>query len=69
MFADCETKLHGKRIALFGSYGWGDGEWMRNWENTCREDGAILACDSVICQEAPDDDAVNACQELGAALV
>ena len=45
-----------------------DGEWMRSWENTCREDGAILAYDSVICQEAPDDDAVNACQELGAAL-
>ena len=41
---------------------------MRSWENTCREDGAILAYDSVICQEAPDDDAVNACQELGAAL-
>ena len=69
MFTGCETKLRGKRIALFGSYGWGDGEWMRNWENTCREDGAILACDSVICQEAPDDDAVNACQALGAALV
>ena len=69
MFTGCETKLRGKRIALFGSYGWGDGEWMRNWENTCRVDGAILACDSVICQEAPDDDAVNACQELGAALV
>lgn len=69
MFDACKGKLSGKRIALFGSYGWGDGEWMRNWENTCREDGAILACDSVICQEAPDDDAVNACQELGAALV
>ena len=69
MFTSCEGALQGKTIALFGSYGWGDGEWMRNWENTCREDGAILACDSVICQEAPDDDAVNACQELGAALV
>ena len=69
MFTGCESKLHGKRIALFGSYGWGDGEWMRNWENTCRADGAILIHDSVICQEAPDDDAVNACQELGASLV
>ena len=69
MFTDCETKLRGKRIALFGSYGWGDGEWMRNWENTCREDGAILTHDSVICQEAPDDDTLNACEELGAALV
>ena len=36
MFTDCESKLSGKRIALFGSYGWGDGEWMRSWEETCR---------------------------------
>ena len=32
LFDACETKLSGKKIALFGSYGWGDGEWMRNWE-------------------------------------
>ena len=57
MFTECESKLRGKKIALFGSYGWGDGEWMRSWEDTCRADGAVLACDSVICMEAPDDDA------------
>ena len=68
MFAACESKLSGKRIALFGSYGWGDGEWMRNWEQTCKEDGALLVCDFVICNEAPDDDAVAACKALGAAL-
>ncbi len=32
MFETCESKLSGKKIALFGSYGWGDGEWMRTWE-------------------------------------
>ena len=69
MFQSCKPYLSGKKLALFGSYGWGDGEWMRNWENTCREDGAILTHDSVICQEAPDDDTLNACEELGAALV
>ena len=69
MFHSCESKLSGKKIALFGSYGWGDGEWMRNWEDTCKEDGAVFACDSVICNDAPDDDAVAACKELGAALV
>lgn len=42
MFTACEAKLPGKKIALFGSYGWGDGEWMRNWAATCREDGAAL---------------------------
>ena len=68
MFESCENKLSGKKIALFGSYGWGDGEWMRTWEDTCRNDGASLVCDSVICQEAPDDDALNACRSLGESL-
>lgn len=68
MFESCESKLCGKKIALFGSYGWGDGEWMRTWEDTCRNDGASLVCDSVICQEAPDDDALNACRSLGESL-
>ena len=68
MFSSCESKLQGKKIALFGSYGWGDGEWMRSWEETYREDGAVLACQSVICNEAPDDEADAACIALGKAL-
>ena len=68
MFESCESRLSGKKIALFGSYGWGDGEWMRTWEDTCRNDGASLVCDSVICQETPDDDALNACRSLGESL-
>ena len=69
MFTDCQSKLSGKKIALFGSYGWGDGEWMRNWEDSCRDAGAELACDSVICQDAPDDEAEANCRSLGASLV
>ena len=68
MFEGCEFKLSGKKIALFGSYGWGDGEWMRTWEDTCRSKGAELVCDSVICQETPDDEALSACRHLGEAL-
>lgn len=68
LFEDCKAKLSGKKIALFGSYGWGDGEWMRTWEETCEADGAVLACESVLANEAPDDDAVAACQALGKAL-
>ena len=68
MFDACEGQISGKKIALFGSYGWGDGEWMRSWEETCRNAGAELACDSVICNEAPDDEVLKQCRELGAAL-
>ena len=63
-----ESALSGKKLALFGSYGWGDGEWMRTWEDTCRSDGAVLACESVICCEAPEDDALAQCKKLGATL-
>lgn len=68
MFSDCQSRLSGKRIALFGSYGWGDGQWMRDWEDACRKAGADLVCESVICMEAPDDEAVASCRTLGSAL-
>ena len=68
MFTEVEGSLSGKKIALFGSYGWGSGEWMADWEERSKAAGAVLATDSVICQEAPDDDAVENCKKLGAAL-
>ena len=68
MFTGCESGLRGKNIVLFGSYGWGDGEWMRSWEERCNDDGANLVCDSVICNDAPDDEALASCRKLGAAL-
>lgn len=69
MFSACAPKLGGKLIALFGSYGWGDGAWIRDWEETCRKAGAVFACDSVICNEMPDEAALRQCEALGAALV
>lgn len=68
MFAECESKLGGRKIALFGSYGWGSGEWMETWADACKGAGAVFACDYVICNGAPDADGVTACKELGAAL-
>lgn len=68
MFEDVKAQLDGKRVALFGSYGWGEGEWMRNWEADCKDAGAILAQESVICQDAPGDGALTACRRLGREL-
>ncbi|MDD5922552.1 MAG: flavodoxin [Eubacteriales bacterium] len=68
MFTSVESSLSSKKVALFGSYGWGGGEWMSSWEERCDEDGISLAADSVICNDAPDDDAIEKCKELGAAL-
>ncbi|MDY3937466.1 MAG: flavodoxin [Oscillospiraceae bacterium] len=68
MFSACENELNGKRIALFGSYGWGDGEWMRTWEERCVSLGAVIACESVTANEAPDGEAAAKCVELGKKL-
>lgn len=68
VFTELESSLSGKKIALFGSYGWGSGEWMEEWENRAKTAGANLACDSVICNEAPDDDALANAKKLGEAL-
>ena len=70
MFSACESKLSGKKIALFGSYGWGDGQWMRDWEDRMTAAGAaVVNGEGVIAHEAPDDEALEACKNLGKALV
>lgn len=68
MFTECEAALSGKKIVLFGSYGWGDGAWMENWKERCASDGAVLATDPVICMNAPEDDTVESLKAAGAAL-
>ena len=68
MFASCEPCLKDKKIGLFGSYGWGDGEWMRTWAEDCESAGCNLVSEPVICNEAPDDDVQAACRKLGADL-
>ncbi len=69
MFADVKGALSGKPIALFGSYGWGDGEWMRDWEEDCKAAGADLVVEPVMANEMPDDEALAACKALGPAGV
>ena len=69
MFAGLEGSLGGKKIALFGSYGWGDGQWMRDWVERAQGDGAqVFGGEGLICNEAPDDDVQAACRKLGADL-
>ena len=59
----------GKKIALFGSYGWGDGEWMRDWEARMMAAGAeVVGGEGVICHETPDEEGLEACRELGEKL-
>ena len=66
-FTGVEGQLSGKTIALFGSYGWGDGEWMRNWVDRCNAAGAVVI-DGLIANETPSDDDLAACKALGEKL-
>ena len=69
MFSDLEGSLNGKKVAMFGSYGWGDGQWMRDWVERAQGDGAqVLNGEGLICNEAPDEDVQAACRKLGADL-
>ena len=65
MLAGIEPELAGKRVALFGSFDWGVGQWMRSWEERCAEKGIALCSESVKANNAPDDKALAACRSLG----
>lgn len=67
VFSECETKLNGKKVALFGSYGWGSGEWMDTWKDTCTSDGANVTSTVICCGEPSsetDDDLNQLAQSL-----
>lgn len=68
MFTSIETSLAGKKVGIFGSYGWGDGQWMRDWKDRCDSAGAALVNDGVMANNAPDEAALDECNDLGAAL-
>ena len=69
MFASCESKLQGKKIALFGSYGWGDGEWMRDWAERMKNAGAVLLREEgIITNDAPEDDMLEELKAAGQEL-
>ena len=68
-YDELEGKLSGKKVALFGSYGWGDGEWMRNWQDSVKAAGAQLCGgEGLMINNEPDADGIEQCKALGKAL-
>ena len=65
---ELEGCCSGKKVVLFGSYDWGDGEWMRSWKDRMEEAGAVVVEEPVICNNEPDDAGLAQCKALGEAL-
>lgn len=64
-FTELEPSLSGKKCVLFGSYGWGDGQWMRDWFDRCKTAGANLFNEGLILNETPDSNGVSDCEIIG----
>lgn len=68
-FEDIENRLAGKKIALFGSYGWGDGQWMREWQERAEGKNALVFDEGLIINETPDAEGIDICREFGKKFV
>lgn len=68
-FAQLEGRLGGKTVGLFGSYGWGDGQWMRDWQDrTESAGGRLFRGEGLMINETPDDAGLELCRGYGAEL-
>jgi flavodoxin short chain len=63
-----EGKVNGKKLGLFGSYGWGDGQWMRDWTDRMKKAGAVLVAEPLIVNEAPSGDDAEKCKSFGKSI-
>ncbi len=68
LFEDCSTKLEGKKVVIFGSYDWGDGEWMREWEERCKGNNIDLVAPPLILHLTPDSEGIEDCKIIGGTL-
>ena len=67
-FSELEGSLSGKKVVLFGSYDWGDGQWMRDWQQRTVQAGAQMPADGLIVNLTPDEGGLAQCRELGAKI-
>ena len=66
-YTNLEGGLSGKKVAIFGSYDWGDGQWLRDWaDRITGAGGTLVNGEGLKAQLVPDDDALAECKALGA---
>ena len=66
---ELESQISGKQIVLFGSYGWGNQEWMRDWEERIQMAGAsVVNGEGIAVNGAPGEDVADQCRDAGRTL-
>ncbi len=68
LFSNLEPNLGGKEIAMFGSYGWGDGQFLRSWMQRAQDSNAIVLNEGLLINYTPDSDGLTECQNFGKSL-
>jgi flavodoxin short chain len=63
-----KAEVGGKPLGLFGSYDWGDGQWMKNWVEQMKKLGANVDGEGIITRLEPEKEACDKCLELGKRL-
>lgn len=67
-FEELLPQLQGKKVVIFGSYSWNEGEWIQLWKDRLNESGVELVAEPVKAYSYPEDDVLDACKALGETL-
>lgn len=62
-FSGIEGQISGKNIGLFGSYDWGDGQWLRDWQDRVESCGGKIVAENLQIQLTPEDDGLAKCKD------
>ena len=68
-FTAVEGSLSGKKVGLFGSYDWGDGQWLRDWEDRVKSQGGQMAAEVLMVHLTPEDADIQKCKDWASAAI
>ena len=64
-----ESELKGKKVGIFGSYDWGDGQWLRDWNDRLNSAGAVVAQEPLMVHLTPGNEDIEQCKSWALSAV
>jgi len=68
-YSGIEGSLNGKKVGIFGSYDWGDGQWLRDWTDRLNNAGAVSAAEPLMVHLTPEEADVEQCKAWAASAI